>query len=124
MATIDLGPFVDVRQVITFARRESGRLAGRFSHDVQALVFKSPAELAADVRQLERGVRTRADAAVKDLEARGAKVVGAVERQLTKASTAVLHRFSAATQEIGALMARACSRSATASSAAQPTSDG
>ena len=107
MATIDLGPFVDVRQVITLARREGGRLAGRLSRDVQALVFKSPAELAADVRQLERGVRTRADAAVKDLEARGALVVGAVERQLTKASTAVLRRFSAVTHdEIEALTAR------------------
>jgi hypothetical protein len=104
MATIDLGPFVDVRQVITLARREGGRLAGRLSRDVQALVFKSPAELAADV---ERGVRTRADAAVKDLEARGASVVGAVERQLTKASSAVLRRFSAATHdEIAALTAR------------------
>jgi hypothetical protein len=107
MATIDLGPFVDVRSVITLARREGGRIAGRLSRDVQALVFKSPAELAADVRQLERGVRTRADAAVKDLEARGAKVVGVVERQLAKASTAVLRRFSAATQdEIDALAER------------------
>ena len=110
MATIDLGPFVDVRSVITLARREGGRLAGQLSRDVQALVFKSPAELAADVRQLERGVRTRADAAVKDLEARGAMVVGAVERQLVKASSAVLRRFSAVTQdEIDALTERVAS---------------
>jgi hypothetical protein len=110
MATIDLGPFVDVRSVITLARREGGRLAGRLSRDVQALVFKTPAELAADVRQLERGVRTRADAAVKDLEARGAMVVGAVERQLVKASSAVLRRFSAVTQdEIDALTERVAS---------------
>jgi hypothetical protein len=107
MATIDLGPFVDVRSVITLARREGGRIAGRLSRDVQALVFKSPADLAADVRQLERGVRTRADAAVKGIEAGGALVVGAVERQLAKASTAVLRRFSAATQdEIDALARR------------------
>jgi hypothetical protein len=107
MATIDLGPFVDVRSVITLARREGGRLAGRLTRDVQALVFKSPADLAADVRQLERGVRTRADAAVKGIEAGGALVVGAVERQLAKASTAVLRRFSAATQdEIDALAQR------------------
>ena len=107
MATIDLSPFVDVRSVITLARREGGRLAGRLSRDVQALVFKSPADLAADVRHIERGVRKRADAAVKDLEARGASVVGVVERQLTKASTAMLRRFSAATQdEIDALTAR------------------
>jgi hypothetical protein len=107
MASIDLGPFVDVRHVITLARREGGRIAGRLSRDVQALVFKRPVELAADVRQLERGVRTRADAAVKDLEARGAMVVDAVERQLAKASTAVLRRFSAATHdEIEALTER------------------
>jgi hypothetical protein len=103
MATIDLGPFVDVRSVITLARREGGKLAGRLSRDVQALVFKRPADLAADVRQLERGLRTRADAAVKDLEARGAMMVGAV----AKASTAVLGRFAASPQEeIAALTER------------------
>jgi hypothetical protein len=107
MPTSNLGPFVDVRSVITVARREGERLAGRLSRDVQALVFKSPAELAADVRELERGVRTRADAAVKDLEARGALVFGAVERQLSNASTAVLRRFSAVTRgEIDALTDR------------------
>jgi hypothetical protein len=98
---------VDVRQVITFARREGERLAERFTRDVQALVFKRPAELAAEVRQLERGVRTRADAAVKDLEARGAMVFDVVERGLAKASSAVLGRFAASTQdEIDALARR------------------
>jgi hypothetical protein len=106
MPTIDLGPFVDVRSVITLARRQGGKLAGRLTRDVQALVFKSPADLAADVRHIERGLRTRADAAVKDLEARGAMMVGAVERQLAKASTA-LGRFAAPThEEITALSQR------------------
>ncbi len=98
MATSNLGPFVDVRSVITLARREGERLAG-LTRDVQALVFTKPAELAAGVGKLERDVRTRADAAVKGLGAGGALVIGAVERQLTKASTAVLRRFSAATQD-------------------------
>jgi len=106
MATSNLGPFVDVRSVITLARREGERLAG-LGRDVQALVFKRPGDLAADVRKLERDVRTRADAAVKGLEARGALVVGAVERQIAKASTVVLRQFSAATQsEIDALAER------------------
>src|SRR5256885_616660 len=84
-----------------------GGMAGGLSRAVQALVFKSPAGLAAVVRQLERGVRTRADAAVKDLEARGVSMVGAVERQLAKASTAVLRRFSAVTHdEVDALTQR------------------
>jgi hypothetical protein len=90
-------PFVDVRSVIVVARREGERLAGRLARDVQALVFR-PVELVPDVRKLERDVRTRADAAVRDLEERGAVVFGAVERQLSRASTAVLRRFSAATQ--------------------------
>jgi hypothetical protein len=108
MATSNLGSLVDVRSVITVARREGERLAGRLSRDVQALVFKSPAELAADVRQIQHGVRTRADAAVKDLEARGAIVFGAVERQLANASTAVLRRFSGAVtrSEVDALTSR------------------
>lgn len=107
MATGNLGPFVDVRSVITLARREGERLAGRLTRDVQALVFKRPGEIAADVRKIERGVRRRADAAVKGLEASGALVVGVVERQLSNVSTAVLRRFSAATQgEIDALTRR------------------
>ena len=107
MATGNLGPFVDVRSVITLARREGERLAGRLTRDVQALVFKRPGEIAADVRKIARGVRRRADAAVKGLEASGALVVGVVERQLSNVSTAVLRRFSAATQdEIDALTRR------------------
>ena len=107
MATGNLGPFVDVRSVITLARREGERLAGRLTRDVQALVFTRPGEIAADVRKIERGVRRRADAAVKGLEASGALVVGVVERQLSNVSTAVLRRFSAATQdEIDALTRR------------------
>ena len=106
MATNNLGPFVDVRSVITLARREGQRLAG-LGRDVQALVFKRPADLAAEVRTLERSVRTRADAAVKGIEAGGALVIGVVERQLTKASTAVLRRISAVTQdEVEALTQR------------------
>src|SRR5258705_12315471 len=98
MATGNLGPFVDVRSVITLARREGERLA-ELTRDVQALVFTKPAELAAGVGKLERDVRTRADAAVKGLGAGGALVIGAVRRQLPKASTAGLRRFSAATQD-------------------------
>jgi hypothetical protein len=90
MATSNLGPFVDVRSVITLARREGQRLAG-IGRDVQAFVFKGPDQLAADVR-------TRADAAVKGLEAGGALVIGAVERQLAKASSVVLKQFAAASQ--------------------------
>ena len=86
MATSNLGPFVDVRSVITLARREGQRLAG-LGRDVQAFVFKGPGEIAAG-----------ADAAVKGLEAGGALVFGAVERQIAKASTVVLKRFSAASQ--------------------------
>jgi ubiquinone biosynthesis protein UbiJ len=107
MATGNLGPFVDMRSVITLARQGGERLAGRLTRDVQALVFGSPGDLAADVRKLERGVRTRANAAVKGLEAGGALVIGAVERRLNEASTAVLRRFSAATHdEIDALTRR------------------
>ena len=106
MATSNLGPFVDMRSVITLARREGERLAG-FGRDVQALVFKGPGEIAADVRKLERDVRTRADAAVKGLEAGGALVIGAVERQLTKASNVVLKQFAAASRtEVDALARR------------------
>jgi hypothetical protein len=90
-------PFVDMRAVITLARR-GNRLAGRLARDVQALVLKAPADLVGDVRRLERGVRTRADAAVREIEERGAVVVGAVERQLGRVSALVLRRFSAATQ--------------------------
>ena len=97
MATSNLGPFVDMRSVITLARREGQRIAG-FGRDVQALVFKGPGEIAADVRKLERDVRTRADAAVKGLEAGGALVIGAVERQLAKASNVVLKQFAAASR--------------------------
>jgi len=107
MATGNLGPFVDVRSVITIARREGERLAGRLTRDVQALVFKGPGEIAADVRKIERGVRTRADAAVKGLGAGGALVIGAVERQLSSVSTAVLRRLSPGAQdEIDALARR------------------
>ena len=103
MATNNLGPLVDVRSVITLARREGERLAG-IGRDVQALVFKRPGEIAADV---EHGVRKSADAAVKGLEARGALVVGAVERQLAKASSVVLRQFAAASPtEIDALNRR------------------
>src|SRR5512143_2402597 len=106
MATSNLGPIVDVRSVITLARREGERLA-ELTRDVQALVFKSPAELAAGVGKLERDVRSRADAAVKGLGAGGALVIGAVERQLSKASHAVLRRLAPANQdEIEALADR------------------
>lgn len=102
MATSNLGPIVDVRSVITLARREGERLAG-LTRDVQALVFKSPAELAAGVGKLERDVRSRADAAVKGIGAGGALVIG----ELTKASNAVLRRFAGGGQdEIEALTAR------------------
>jgi hypothetical protein len=106
MAIGNLGPFVDVRSVITLARREGERLAGRLTRDVQAFVFKRPGEIAADVRKLERGVRTRADAAVKGIEASGALVIGAVERQISSVSTAVLRRFTTAPQDELAVLAR------------------
>ena len=96
MATTNGGPFVDVRQVVSLARREGERLAGRLTRDVQALVFKSPADIAADVRRLERDVRTRADAAVKQLEARRAIVFGAVEQQVTRAARLVFGRHAPA----------------------------
>ena len=106
-ATGNPSPFVDVRSVITFARREGERLAGRLTRDVQALVFKRPGEIAADVRKIERGVRTRADAAVKGLEAGSALVVGAVERQISSVSTALFGRFGAGSPgEIDALVRR------------------
>jgi hypothetical protein len=106
MATSNLGPLVDVRSVITLARREGERLAG-IGRDVQALVFKRPGEIAAEALKIERGVRTRADAAVKGIEASGALVVGAVERQLAKASSVVLRQVAAASQtEIDALSRR------------------
>lgn len=81
MGTRNSAPFVDMRSVVTLARREGERLAG-----------------AIDFRRLEAGVRTRADAAVRDIEERGALVIGAVGRQLAAVSGAVLRRFSAATQ--------------------------
>ena len=105
MATSNLGPFVDMRSVITLARREGQRLAG-IGRDVQALVFKGPGEIAADVRKLELDVRTRADAAVKGLEAGGALVIGAVERQLAKASNVVLKQFAASSTDVEALTRR------------------
>jgi polyhydroxyalkanoate synthesis regulator phasin len=72
------GPLIDVRSVITLARREGERLAQRVSRDVQAFVLRGPADFAADV-----------------------------ERRLTRASTAVLRRFSAATRsEVDALTER------------------
>ena len=98
MTTTSPGPFVDVRSVITLARREGERLA-EIGRDVQALVFKTPSEIAADVRKLERDVRTRADAAVKGLETGSASVVGFLERQLARVSSVVLHQFAAASQD-------------------------
>ena len=57
-----------------------------------------------DARDLAIDFRTRADAALKEIEERGAVVIDVVERQLTSLSRAVLRRFSAATQgEIDAL---------------------
>ena len=106
MATGNPSPFVDVRSVITLARREGERLAGRLTRDVQALVLKRPVELAADVLKIERGVRTRADAAVKGLGASGALVIGAVERQLASVSTAVFRRLSPLPPEEIAALAR------------------
>jgi hypothetical protein len=107
MATSDMVPFADVRRLILLARREGGRLAGRITQDVPALVFRTPAELAADVRKLQRGVRTTAGAAVKDLEARGASVVGIVERQVSRALGVVLRPLVASMEdEIDALERR------------------
>jgi hypothetical protein len=104
MGTRNSGAFVDVRSVITLARREGERLAGRLSRDVQSLVPVDARDLAIDVRKLEQGMRTRADAALKEIEERSAIVIDVVERQLASLSRAVLRRFSAATQgEIDAL---------------------
>jgi len=101
MATRNSGAMVDLRSVITIARRQGGRLAGRLSRDVQSLVPMDARDLAIE---FEQGMRTRADAALKEIEERGALVIDVVERQLATLSRAVLRRFSAATRgEIDAL---------------------
>ena len=76
MAASSIVPFVDVRSVITLARRESERLAERLTRDVPALFLRTPSELAA----------------------RGVEMVGVVEHQVSKAAAQVLRRLSAATQ--------------------------
>jgi hypothetical protein len=104
MGTRNSGAFGDVRSVITLARREGERLAGRLSRDVQSLVPVDARDLALDVRRLEEGLRLRADAALKEIEQRSALVIEVVEHQLAKLSRAVLRRFSAVTQgEIDAI---------------------
>lgn len=91
MAATKQTAFVDVRAAI----RQGERLV---------------TSLAPDLRQLQRDVRRRADAAVKDLEARRAQVVGLFEREIARAAEAVLRRLSAATQsEIAALSRRVAS---------------
>jgi hypothetical protein len=107
MAATSFVPFLDVRAAIDVVRREVERLANGLACDVEALVARSRDDIAADLRDLRREVRLRADAAVKDLEARGAEVVGAFERELAKAAEGILKRLSAATQsEIAALSRR------------------
>jgi hypothetical protein len=78
-------PFVDVGSAIGQARREGERIA----RELRALVGRSPEEL-------QRDVRARADAALRELEIRSARVADVIERQVTSASRLVLGRFSAA----------------------------
>lgn len=97
-------PFGDVLAV---ARRQGERLAIRLGRDVRALVATDPAELSAEMRAFQRAMRRRAEAALAEIEAGGARVIDVVERQLGRASTLVLGRFSPARQgEIEALARR------------------
>jgi DNA anti-recombination protein RmuC len=110
MAAGNIVPFVDLRAALATARREGERLATTISHDVRALVARGRADVAADMRELQREMRSRANAAIRDLEVRGNKVVGVFERQLSKGAEVVLKRLSAATQsEIAALNRRVAS---------------
>jgi hypothetical protein len=94
MAGSSMGPFVDVRSALALARREGERLAARIGRDVRALVTRDPGELSGDVLAFQRAMRRRAEAALQEIEAGGARVISVVG----KASTLVLGRLAGATQ--------------------------
>jgi polyhydroxyalkanoate synthesis regulator phasin len=102
MTSSPIVPFVDFRAALATARREGERLAT----DVRTLVTRGPADLAADVRELRRELRLRADAAVRDFDARRTLVIGAVERELTRGVEAVWRGLSLPTRSEVAALAR------------------
>ena len=92
MAGSSMGSLIDVRSALALARREGERLAARIGRDVRALV--NPVELSSDVVEFQRAMRRRAEAALQEIEAGGARVISVVG----KASTLVLGRLAGATQ--------------------------
>jgi len=100
------GPVTGLRASAQRLRKEGERLASRIDRDVRALTKRTRAELTIDVRKLQITLRGRANDAIRDIEKRGARVVGTVEKQVTKTAEDVLKRLHGATQSDMAALAR------------------
>ena len=101
------GSVTGLRASAVRLRKEGERFAKRIDRDVRALTKRTRAELTTDVRQLQSTLRGRANDAILDIEKRGARVVGSVEKQVAKTVEEVLKRFHGATQgDVAALVRR------------------
>jgi hypothetical protein len=106
MAT-DKGTLATLRTGATRLRKEGERLAARIEREVRTLSRRNRSEIAADVRKLQATLRDRADGAVRDIEKKGARIVGAVEKQVARTAEDVLKRIHGATQgDVAGLMRR------------------
>jgi hypothetical protein len=87
-------------------RKEGQRLAARIDREVRALAKRNRTEIAADMRKLQGTLRGRADGALRELEKRGARIVGNVEKQVAGTAEEMLKRLHGATQSDIAALAR------------------
>jgi hypothetical protein len=90
----------DFRASAERLRKEGERLVERIDRDVRALAKKTRGEFAGDVRKLEAALRGRATDAIRDIEARSARVAA-------QTAETVLRRVHGATQsDLAAVLRR------------------
>jgi uncharacterized coiled-coil protein SlyX len=100
------GTIADLRATVSRVRKEGERLMARVDRDVRTLARRSRAEIAADVRKLQKTLRSRADGSIRDIESRATRVIGSVEKQVTKTVEELLKHVHGAIHEELATLGR------------------
>ena len=98
-------PLKELRESMKRMQNEGERLVGRIRRDAGALAARGRREavagLLSDAQRIQRDLRLRAEATVRVLEARRARITASLEAQASRLVERVVKRLNVLTQDEG-----------------------